>query len=86
MVQYQPPKNWSSAILAALALGCIATFAVAAVCVVFSSFTAATAFSYGGLVGFALAAFMLWLFFWRQITAKDIWQSIGALWHEFGKN
>ena len=39
----------------------------------------------GGAVGCGLSLAMLWLFYWRQVTAKEIWQGISALWHEFGK-
>jgi len=85
MTKYQPPQGWPSAFLAAAALGLFAACLVAAICVIWSGATFMVACAFGCLVGAVLSAFMLWLFYWRQLTTKEIWQGIGAIWHEFGK-
>jgi hypothetical protein len=83
-MKYQPPKHWVSAIVGAVLLALVGAACVAAVCSFFGSSLWAAALS-GSVVGCGLSLAMLRLFYWRQVTASEIWQGISAIWHEFGK-
>jgi hypothetical protein len=83
-MKYQPPKHWASALVGAVLLALVSAACVTAVCGFFGTSLLPAALA-GGVVGCSLSLAMLRLFYWRQVTAREIWQSISALWHEFGK-
>jgi small neutral amino acid transporter SnatA (MarC family) len=83
-MKFEPPKHWASAILGAVLLALVSAACVTVVCGLYGVSLPAAALA-GGIVGCGLSLAMLRLFYWRQVTAREMWQTISALWHEFGK-
>ena len=80
--------TWASAVIGAVALGFLMTAIATGVIVVWAGVPISfwPALAGGGAVGLFTAGIMLWLFHQFEITATDIWRSIGDLWNEFGKS
>ena len=78
-------KNWASAISGALGLGMVLAFTSACACEFLALANLFVCLGVGTVVGLGSAGLMLWLFYWDQLTVKDIWRGIGDVWEAFGK-
>jgi uncharacterized membrane protein len=81
---YKPPERWALAVIGAVLLSLVSAGCVAVICSIDGASLLVAALA-GAIVGCCLSLTMLWLFYWHQVTAREIWQSISALWNEFGK-
>lgn len=78
-------KNWASAISGALWLGMVLAFTSACACEFLAPANLFVCLGVGVIVGPGSAGLMLRLFYWDQVTVKDIWRGIGDIWKAFGK-
>jgi len=80
-------KNWTAAIAGALALGLVLALASGGIFMLCAPVGAGLVGGVlvGAMIGTGIACFMLWLFYWDQITVKDIWHGIRDAWNAFGE-
>ena len=85
MRQDEVGKDWTSAIAGALGVGLVLAFASGGIFMMCSPVGAGPigAVLVGAMIGTGSGCFMLWLFYWDQLTVKEIWRGIRDAWHRF---
>lgn len=80
-------KDWAPAVAGALALGLVLAFASGGIFMLCAPAGAGPVggILVGAMIGTGVFCFMLWLFYWDQVTVKDIWRAIGDAWNALGK-